>query len=405
MNAGSILASRLAIRWQVLLVLFLIRTAMGFQFQVVGSLGDTLVKHYAMDYAQLGTLVGLYLLPGLALALPSGFLGAWFGDRRALLTAIGLMIAGSVGAILATDFGMAAMARLVAGAGAVLLNVLLAKMVTDWFAGQELALAMAVLVNSWPFGMGLGLVLQPLLAESLGLGVAMASTTVFLTIAFVLAWWNGHEVPDAYAITAFRRPSALRRREIAGSLTAGIIWGCFNAAILIVLSFGPAMLLAQGVSARASGGLVSLVSWLGVTAVILGGWLAAQRDHGYWLMLLGFIAGALAVTMMPTPEWRLLAFATFGLIGFLPSGAIMALPGKILRPEARALGMGLYYTVFYAAVSFFPPLAGLARDLTMVPAAPLWLAAALLTFCLPSLWLFARLLPAEPQAAAAVSPK
>jgi nitrate/nitrite transporter NarK len=39
------------------------------------------VADLALSYAQLGTLMGFYLLPGAFLALPGGMLGARFGDR------------------------------------------------------------------------------------------------------------------------------------------------------------------------------------------------------------------------------------------------------------------------------------------------------------------------------------
>src|SRR5439155_18257285 len=42
--------------------------------------------------------------------------------------------------------------RLASGAGGVLLTVQLTKMGTDWFAGKEIATAMAIFVNSWPAG-------------------------------------------------------------------------------------------------------------------------------------------------------------------------------------------------------------------------------------------------------------
>jgi len=40
--------------------------------------------------------------------------------------------------------------RLVAGAGGVILSVQMTKMLTDWFAGHEIATAMAIFVNLGP---------------------------------------------------------------------------------------------------------------------------------------------------------------------------------------------------------------------------------------------------------------
>ncbi|MEO1019764.1 MAG: MFS transporter [Pseudomonadota bacterium] len=390
------MVSRLATRWQVLAMLFLIRSAMGYQFQVVGSLGEALVDAYSIDYVQLGTLVGLYLTPGIVIALPSGFLGEWLGDRRTVLTALSMMIIGGIASAHADGFALAAAGRLLAGAGAVVLNVLLAKMVTDWFAGRELALGMAILVNSWPFGLSLGLVLQPAIAQSAGIMAAVYSTSLLLVLAVLLVLVSGRQTPPALAKPDHRGPCPLAKSEIAGSLVAGTIWGCYNGAILIVMSFAPAMLLAQGVGAAMAGRYVSIASWLGMVTVILGGWLATKRMNAKFILILGFAAGALAIAMMHNVQLRLLAFLIFGLIGFMPAGSIMALPASVLRPETRALGMGIYYTVFYAAVSVFPALAGLARDLTMQPAAPLWLAACLMAACMPFVLLFDRLPVREP---------
>ena len=61
-------------RWFILAVLFLARTAMGFQFQSIASVSPFLIDELAIDYAMLGTLIGLYMLPGILFALPGGVL-------------------------------------------------------------------------------------------------------------------------------------------------------------------------------------------------------------------------------------------------------------------------------------------------------------------------------------------
>jgi hypothetical protein len=47
------------------------RTTVGFQFQSVGAVGPFLVTDLGLSYAELGSLMGLYLLPGVVLALPA----------------------------------------------------------------------------------------------------------------------------------------------------------------------------------------------------------------------------------------------------------------------------------------------------------------------------------------------
>ena len=50
-------------RWLILLVLFTARAAIAFQFQSIPALSPLLVENLQIDYALLGTLVGLYMLP------------------------------------------------------------------------------------------------------------------------------------------------------------------------------------------------------------------------------------------------------------------------------------------------------------------------------------------------------
>ena len=73
-------------RWFILALLFLARTAMGLQFQTVGSIGPILVDALAVEYAAIGTLIGLYLLPGVFIALPGGIVGGRFGAKRVVTT-------------------------------------------------------------------------------------------------------------------------------------------------------------------------------------------------------------------------------------------------------------------------------------------------------------------------------
>ena len=69
---------------------------------------------------------------------------------------------------LAGGFAGLATGRLLSGIGAVLLSVPLSKMVTDWFAGREIVLAMAIFMNSFPIGIGIAVLVLGGLAGAAG---------------------------------------------------------------------------------------------------------------------------------------------------------------------------------------------------------------------------------------------
>src|SRR5947208_1588707 len=136
-------------RWLILLVLFIARAAIAFQFQSIPALSPLLVDSLRIDYGLLGTLVGLYMLPGVIFSVPGGVLGQRFGDKQIALFGLGLMVLGGLSVGRSETYVSTSFGRVVSGVGAVLLNIVLAKMVTDWFAGREIVTAMALFVSSW----------------------------------------------------------------------------------------------------------------------------------------------------------------------------------------------------------------------------------------------------------------
>lgn len=109
-------------RWLVLALLFACRTGLGFQFQTLGSVSGSLIAQLRFSYAEIGTLIGFFMLPGLVLALPVGYAGRYLPDRT--LAAIGLMCLGVGVAIasLAHGFGLLALGRLAVGVGFVFIS-------------------------------------------------------------------------------------------------------------------------------------------------------------------------------------------------------------------------------------------------------------------------------------------
>ena len=103
-----------------------------------------------------------------------------------MLTAITLMVAGGVLALMAESFALQIVARVIAGAGVVTVNVIGAKIVADWFAGREIATAMAIYINSWPVGIALALSVLPFIALAGGVFAALAVNAAFAAAALAL---------------------------------------------------------------------------------------------------------------------------------------------------------------------------------------------------------------------------
>src|SRR4051794_36505679 len=139
-------------RWIILGVLFAARAATGFQFQSTGSATNLLMTDLGIGYAEVGMLLGAYLLPGILVAFPAGLLGRQISDKTMALAGLALMVASGLALSYSTGLGFALVARLIGGVGATIVGLIATKMVADWFEPREIVLAMSLLQMSWPFG-------------------------------------------------------------------------------------------------------------------------------------------------------------------------------------------------------------------------------------------------------------
>jgi MFS family permease len=172
-------------RWVVLALLFAVRVSTGIQYQAVASLSPQLMSGFVLSIADIGLLIGLYHAPGTILAFPGGAIGAWLGDKPVVLIGLALMAIGEIAAATAPTWPILMGARIVAGTGGILLNVMIIKMVADWFTSKETATAMAIIGNSAPAGIALALATIPWIASSGDRVLASISVVVYLVLAFV----------------------------------------------------------------------------------------------------------------------------------------------------------------------------------------------------------------------------
>jgi MFS family permease len=343
-------------RWTVLALLFLVRTCMGLQFQSVAAVSPLYLSSFAVSVADVGLLIGLYHAPGIALALPGGGLGRRYGERAVVAFGLALMSAGSLTMAMTTDWSAQVTGRLVAGVGAVLMNVLMTKMVADWFAGREIATAMGIFVNSWPFGVALGLLVSPPLASSGGLAGVQMTMAVAITVALaaLLAWYR----PPTEAASTMAGGGMPRGRALAATIIAGSIWGFYNAALGVIFSFGPLLLTERGWTLGASSSATSLVLWLVAISVPSGGFIADRTGRPLTVLVASAMAFVVALEVAARSDAVITSFVALGLVGGLAAGAIMSLPTRVLGPATRSIGMGVFFTMFYLIQAIGPWIAG-----------------------------------------------
>jgi len=371
-------------RWFALGLVLLARVSMATQFQSIAPVGPLLVTDLALSYAELGLLIGLYLLPGAALALPGGLLGQRFGNRRVVLSALGLMVGGGLVTAASHSLWMAGAGRLVSGAGGVLLTLVVTKMTAEWFVGKEIATAMSIMLTGWPVGIGLATATLGAVAAASSWRLVQYLTALLAAVTFVLLACFYRDAPGVgTSRAALRFMPNLPPRGWALALVAGAMWALFNVGFIVLVGFGPGVLVSRGASLGGAGFQVSLAVWVSSLSVPLGGALVDRTRRPNMAIVLGCVLTALAIAavpLLPAPVvWLLLAGI---LVGVAPGAIVALVPGSV-RPEQIAAAFGLFYATYYLGMAALQPVAGLLRDLTARPSAPVFFAAAMIA--LPAL--------------------
>ena len=385
-------------RWGILAVLFAVRSSIAFQFQSVAAMAPLLTGQFGISLADIGVLIGLYFAPGVLLALPGGAIGQRFGDKRTALGALLLMLLGSAMMATAGSWNIQIAGRLIAGAGSVILSVQLTKMLTDWFAGKEIATAMAILVNSWPLGIAVCLLALPWVGTQYGVGAAHLGVAAFAAGGIVLLAIL-YRPPADVAVASTTAPSRLDRNALLAVIAAGLIWGLFNVGFAVIFSFGPAMLVEHGWSIAEAGSTISIVLWISVMSVPLGGFLADRTGRPASIVVASALLTASLMVLLPRSGQVLLIVVALGLISGLPAGPIMSLPARVLQPQTRAIGMGVFFTVFFACMMLGPVIGGACAKWAGSAAAAFDFGAAMILLCPLVLWGFNRIAHPIPKTA------
>jgi MFS family permease len=374
-------------RWGVLALLFFVRGTMAVQFQSVAAVAPLLGAEFGASLADIGILVGLYSVPGVALALPGGAIGQRFGDKKTVLAGLVLMMAGSCIMAFSSSWSGQISGRLVAGVGSVLMGILMTKMVADWFAGKELSTAMAIFVNSWPIGIAISLLVLPPIGVAHGASAANLAVAALVAVGAGLLALSYHS--PAVSTGPARSSGRLGLHAAMAVVCAGSIWALYNIGFVMIFSFGPSMLVERGWSITAAGSAISVVLWLSAVSVPLGGFLADRTGRHEVIMASFFVTAALLMVATRT-DAIITTVIALGLLSGLAAGPILSLPARVLEPDTRAIGMGPFFSISYMGLVLGPTLGGKYATWAGSAGAAFDLGAAVLLICPVILWMFQR---------------
>ena len=150
----------------------------------------------------------------------------------------------------------------------------------------------------------------------------------------------------------------------------------FTAGYSAFASYLPATLTLRGDGPTVVAVAMMLLTWGNVPATMGGGSLA-NRFGNLPVFVFGTVSMAAGMAGMALAGQPLVWAVMVGVVGGIQPGVIMAVGTLSARPENRAVGMGLFYMVYYLGGAAAPALCGMAADAYGGPAGGLLAAAAL----------------------------
>ena len=257
---------------------------------------------------------------------------------------------------------------------------------------------MAFLTSSGPLGLALAMAGFGWWVTIAGWPAVLYATAGVSALGLLLIA-AAYRPPPAAAATAGDPGFRIGRRGLEVASLAGLVWGTFNASAVIFLSFAPTFLIEQGWSAASANSVASLIVWLCLPLILLGGHIADRTGRGDLVIGGTALVSGLLMAAMPVAPAPLLILVLVGAVWATPAGPIMAMP-QVLPVEERAAGFGVFFTLFYLCMATLPPAAGALLDRAADATAPLLFAATVMASTTLFLWLFRQRAPGlEGQAA------
>ncbi len=350
-------------RWRILASAMVSFFAVGMTFFAVPPLIAPLRAAFALSNLEIGLLMGAIAAPAIALSIPLGAALDRWPPRAAGLAGLAAMLVGAVGFAAAPAYAWLLAGRLVFGAGALLMNLLLARLIAVAFAGRETALAMGLFTGTYALGMIVLFSIHSVLERALGWRGEMGALAALVAVAIPLhALVMPARLPSAAA-----SPAPGGARAIPGALVAlGVAWMLYFVPFSAIATFAP-----EWAGGGAGGLLVaSVITWVALFGTPLAGALIDRTGRPTaWcvggLALLAATLALMAARALPSAA----AMALAGVVASLVPPAFYSLPARLVPAGRVGLAFGFITALSNLGTVVGPAVAGAIRDAT-----PAWAA-------------------------------
>lgn len=342
-------------RWWMLLLLSLSLLAMTLNWFDISAAFPELGQQFHLTISQLSNLIALFILGFAIFHIPAGMLAYRIGVKNTLLIGLLLEGLGGIACAFAPNYAVLAILRFLTGVGGSFIIGMALSLVTSWFRGRELALAMG-LSGGVAFTLGEAIALFGWVGviQATNWSVAILIGGVISLIIFVLCLLflrvPAHEAQQLaageFSWKAMRRVLGNRDLWLVGLSFFGVYGAGLTTAQLLTTYLGISYHLSPG-----AGGLISAVYVLmAIPGSIIGGIVGDRTKSLRTVFIIPWIIFGLVLALFSflgfTGVWVMVLVAgTCQITGF---SAWTAAPGHYsdrVFPQDVATAEGLLLTI------------------------------------------------------------
>lgn len=356
-------------QWFALAVAYVFTLTYVMSLQSVPPLVHLLKKEIPLDFSQVGTLMGVFSLPGVLIAIPGGIWADRHNIRSIGTVSLAMVVIGNATVACAQDYRWLIGGRLVAGIGAMMLAILGPQILTRLFDKGKIGFAMGIFNTAVPVGVLLSMNALGFLGESIGWRITLFACNTVPLVAYLL-FRSLSSAPQAIEAAKIRNAAVFPRNGIGlGIVLLASIWLLFNAACLSFLSFGSDLFAGIGKGLDASHFLVSSIMLGALVLSPLVGYLIDRFDCRYFYIVTAAIVMAASFLLLaqadaPIPWIALLSIA----VGFVPVCVFILVP-SVVGIKHVGLGYGVLNTFLNIGNSLGPYVTGRTIDAAGFPEA------------------------------------
>jgi len=353
-------------RWLVLASAVLSFFAVAVTFFAVAPLIPQLVERFSLSHLRVGVLMGAIAAPAILLSIPMGAAIDRWPARAAGNIGLAMMVAGAVLFATAPGYGVLLLGRLLFGIGGLAINLLLARLISEAFAGRELALAMGVFMAVYPAGMIVMFSFHTTLTAALGwrgelallAGIAVAAIPLH-NLAVPRGLIGSHQAVPGH--------EGGRRMIDRPLLALAVSWMLFFAAFASVPTFAPEW-IGGGHRALMT---VTGIMWVSLVLSPVAGLLIDRVGRPLvWLVAGNVLLGAVLAAMAAGVVLPLVAMLLVGVAAAAVPTATYTLPSRLVAASRVGFAFGFITAFSNLGTVIGPAAAGAVRDATGTWALP-----------------------------------